>query len=294
MTELVQTDSSQEVAAEETTNDGLIDLGADLDAPAVEAAPVDDESLPAGATEARTTDKDAPERPAEIPNNIGDVDVDSLPAQLQPLAKQLKGRFTQGMQALAGHRRELEAQQQERLEERVNRLETPPQEEPDPLSSLRSTLDQDEQRSLDVISEVSKMTVGKELEAQTEKVAQLTEFVRRIALHLANGATQTANTAASQAREKYPDIDNFADQVNALTGVQNRVTGLNYTPTEAYELIHGISAQQSAQLKEQEDNVRRTATGSLTPPSPVSADSEQGALSEEQLASELRKLGLTP
>jgi hypothetical protein len=295
MTELVQTDSTEDVAADLGEDTGAIELGADLEAPAYEAPPGEETSQdPASTPPGRTTEKDASERPVEIPKQIGDVDVDSLPAELQPLAKQLKGSHTRGMQALAEQRRAAEAQDQQRLEERVNRLESPSPEESDPLTALRATLNVDEQRSLDVISEVSKMTVGKQVEEQTAKVDQLTEAVKRIAMHMIQGASTNASSAADQARAKYPDIDDYATQVNALVNVQNPATRQNYSLTEAYELIKGISAETSQNLQQEEETVRRAAAASTMPPSSVAADSDQGTLSENELAAKLKSLGMTP
>ena len=117
MTELVQTDSTEDVAADLGEDTGAIELGADLEAPASEAPPGEEPTeTSADASGGRTTEKDAKERPVEIPKKIGDVDVDSLPADLQPLAKQLKGAHTRGMQDLAEQRRQQEAQVDHRLQ----------------------------------------------------------------------------------------------------------------------------------------------------------------------------------
>lgn len=295
MTELVQTDSTEDVAADLGEDTGAIELGADLEAPAYVAPPGEEPAeTPADASGGRTTDKDARDQPVEIAKKIGSVNVESLPEELQPLGKQLQAAHTRGMQELAEMRREVEAQNQRRLEERVNRLEQPPSEDSDPLTALRSTLNAEEQRSLDVISEVSKMTVGKQVEEQTAKVDQLTEAVKRIAMHLVSGVASTATSAAEQARAKYPDIDDYATQVNALSQVPNPATGQNYSLTEAYELIRGIAAQTSQNLQQEEESVRTAAAASSARPSAVAAESDQGTLTETELAEKLKALGMSP
>ncbi len=296
MTEAVQMDSSEDSGTtEETADSEVIDLGADLESPS--EAPTIEGSVSSDSTSAgRATTAGAPDRPASI--DI-DADLESIPEALRPMARQLKGSYTQKSQEVAAQRRQNETLQQRlqmaTLQNQQNDLSarvdaTSPEE--DPFAAVRARLGPDEQGALDIMREVVKTDVGQRVETQGQQVEQLTNAVRQLAVHIVQQSTQAQNTAAQDARRQYPDIDQYQAQVNALTAVPNPATRKNYTPAEAYELLTGISGQKSAQLQAGQKRVRRNAAGNASSTPSVAADNGSGALSEAELASKLEALGL--
>jgi hypothetical protein len=296
MTEAVQMDSSEDSGTtEETADSEVIDLGADLESPS--EAPTIEGSVSSDSTSVRrATTAGAPDRPASI--DI-DADLESIPEALRPMARQLKGSYTQKSQEVATQRRQNETLQQRlqmaTLQNQQNDLSarvdaTSPEE--DPFAAVRARLGPDEQGALDIMREVVKTDVGQRVETQGQQVEQLTNAVRQLAVHIVQQSTQAQNTAAQDARRQYPNIDQYQAQVNALTAVPNPATRKNYTPAEAYELLTGISGQKSAQLQAGQKRVRRNAAGNASSTPSVAADNGSGALSEAELASKLEALGL--
>lgn len=296
MTEAVQMDSSEDSGTtEETADSEVIDLGADLESPS--EAPTIEGSVSSDSTSAeRATTAGAPDRPASI--DI-DADLESIPEALRPMARQLKGSYTQKSQEVATQRRQNETLQQRlqlaTLQNQQNdlsaRVDASSPEE-DPFAAVRARLGPDEQGALDIMREVVKTDVGQRVETQGQQVEQLTNAVRQLAVHIVQQSTQAQNTAAQDARRQYPNIDQYQAQVNALTAVPNPATRKNYTPAEAYELLTGISGQKSAQLQAGQRKVRRNAAGNASSTPSVAADNGSGALSETELASKLAALGL--
>ena len=296
MTEAVQMDSSDDSGTtEETADSEVIDLGADLESPS--EAPTIEGSVSSDSTSAgRATTAGAPDRPASI--DI-DADLESIPEALRPMARQLKGSYTQKSQEVATQRRENEGLQQRlqmaTLQNQQNDLSarvdaTSPEE--DPFAGVRARLGPEEQGALDIMREVVKTDVGQRVETQGQQVEQLTNAVRQLAVHIVQQSAQAQNTAAQDARRQYPDIDQYQAQVSALTAVPNPATRKNYTPAEAYELLTGIAGQKSAQLQAGQKRVRRNAAGNASSTPSVAADNGSGALSETELASKLAALGL--
>jgi hypothetical protein len=296
MTEAVQMDSSEDSGTtEETADSEVIDLGADLESPS--EAPTIEGSVSSDSTSVRrATTAGAPDRPASI--DI-DADLESIPEALRPMARQLKGSYTQKSQEVATQRRQNETLQQRlqlaTLQNQQNdlsaRVDASSPEE-DPFAAVRARLGPDEQGALDIMREVVKTDVGQRVETQGQQVEQLTNAVRQLAVHIVQQSTQAQNTAAQDARRQYPNIDQYQAQVNALTAVPNPATRKNYTPAEAYELLTGISGQKSAQLQAGQKRVRRNAAGNASSTPSVAADNGSGALSEAELASKLEALGL--
>jgi hypothetical protein len=296
MTEAVQMDSSDDSGTtEETADSEVIDLGADLESPS-EAPAIESSVLPDSTATGRATTAGAPDRPASI--GI-DADLESIPEALRPMARQLKGSYTQKSQEVATQRRENEGLQQRlqmaTLQNQQNDLSarvdaTSPEE--DPFAGVRARLGPEEQGALDIMREVVKTDVGQRVETQGQQVEQLTNAVRQLAVHIVQQSAQAQNTAAQDARRQYPDIDQYQAQVSALTAVPNPATRKNYTPAEAYELLTGIAGQKSAQLQAGQKRVRRNAAGNASSTPSVAADNGSGALSETELASKLAALGL--
>jgi hypothetical protein len=116
--------------------------------------------------------------------------------------------------------------------------------------------------------------------------------IKALAVHLLQNRANESNEAAQAARERYPDIDAYAAQVNALSSVQNPATQRPYTPTEAYELIRGIAAQKSADLSASDQLVRAGAASQTTPASPVPVSPTGGSeLSTGEVMDGLKQLG---
>ena len=188
MTEAVQMDSSEDSGTtEETADSEVIDLGADLESPS--EAPTIEGSVSSDSTSAgRATTAGAPDRPASI--DI-DADLESIPEALRPMARQLKGSYTQKSQEVAAQRRQNETLQQRlqmaTLQNQQNDLSarvdaTSPEE--DPFAAVRARLGPDEQGALDIMREVVKTDVGQRVETQGQQVEQLTNAVRQLAVHI--------------------------------------------------------------------------------------------------------------
>ena len=296
MTEVVQTDSTEEEGATESTiDDGVIDLGADLEGD-IEAPTIDPIEESDSSPEARAPATDATKDALRTPST--QEEVESLPEQMRPMARRLLADHTQKTQAAAQLTRDVASLSQQ------NRLQALAQQqgargdavngdaEADPFAAVRARLAPEEQGALDIMREVVRADVGQTLTTQGQQVEQLTNAVRQLAVHIVGQATNSRNSEATAAREQYPDIDQYQPQINALTPVTNPATQKNYTVTEAYELLTGISGQKSASLRATEGNVRRTAATKTSSIPSVAADSDSGALSEAALAQKLAALGL--
>ena len=286
MTEVVQQDSTGEVAPTESDLDsGVIELGSDLEDASSEAPPAVETAQESTEPERATT--------PDVPDRVSlDTDLQSIPEALRPLAQQLKADYTRKTQGVANQGRELEArvrQSEDRLTERVDRLAQP---NDDPFESVRSRLQPEEAGALDIMREVVQMETGSTVEQQGQQISLLTNAVKQLATHLIASGVREQNSAATQAREKYPDIDQYTAQVNALSAVPNPATGRNYSPTEAYELVRGIAQQRSTELAEGSRTTRAAAARSTTPTSPVAAESDSGVLSDAELATRLQQIGL--
>ena len=200
--------------------------------------------------------------------------------------------YTRKSQANAEARKANEATAA-RLQALEARFNAPPaQQAQDPLAALRATLTEEESRALDLVQTLNQHTMGSRLETYEQRQAQSENVIKALAVHLLQNRANESNEAAQAARERYPDIDAYAAQVNALSSVQNPATQRPYTPTEAYELIRGIAAQKSADLSASDQLVRAGAASQTTPASPVPVSPTGGSeLSTGEVMDGLKQLG---
>jgi len=289
MTESTTSDSTaSEAGAPAAADDDQFDLAADLDEaigtePEPSPQPADNGAGPAA----------APQRaPDAVPAQQADLDqID--PNSATERERNLLADYTRKSQHNAEVRRALEAQQG-RLDQREARLSARPEPDPnttDPLSALRATLNEGEQRALDVVQAINEATMGKQLEGFGSRFETVENVVRALATQLIQERTRSANTQADEARAVYPDIDAYADQVNALTAVTNPATKAHYTPQEAYELVRGISASRSAELNQSDTAARVEAAVATQGNSSIPVSDPGGEYSTNQVLTELKKLG---
>ena len=159
----------------------------------------------------------------------------------------------------------------------------------DPLTTLRASLSEDEGRALDIVQEINRLTTGDKLSGMDKRFETVEGVVKQLAAALISTRAQEASTVAQEARTMYPDIDQYAAQVKALSSVPNPATGNNYTPVEAYELVTGRAQQKSAALNGQHETTRNA--NATRPASSVPATPSGGELSDNQLIAGMQELG---
>lgn len=283
MTEL--TDSGHDAGAPAAEpEEEFVDLAADLDED-LSAEP------PPPAPDNRAEPSPSPAAPANGQRPIPNLD-QLDPNQASEREKHLLADYTRKTQGIADTRRSQEDQQRrmDQLESRLN-SQLAPAHTDDPLAPLRATLNEDEERALDVIQELNKRTLGSQLDQIQQRSGQMETVVKALATHILHSRTEAANSQAAEARELYPDIDAYQEQVSALTAVTNPATTQPYTPSEAYRLIRGIAAERSAQLSASDATVRRGAAATTTPASAVPATPAGGELTTGEVVDGLKQLG---
>lgn len=310
MTETVHAEPTADAGpAEAVDTEDVVDLGADLEGPTVEpqaetpSDPTTAEQAPSSA-EAAPGDQEQTPITQEQVEDLGTLSVDRLPKELQPFGQHILNLHRAKVSQLTERTRELEGQTQE---QRLQALEaqgqqqqqTGTQEEADPLAELRATLPPAEQQALDTIglvaTKVADAKYGGQLTEMSTQVQQLTDVVQKLGMHIVQSAAAQAQQSVAEVRQQFPDIDQYQSQINALQTVQNPATGQNYTMAEAYQTITGKAAQISQQLTAEDAAVRRAPTTlTPTPAATVDADTDEGALTEAQLAAKIKAIGLTP
>jgi len=287
--EAIPSDSGPETGttATESADDSGFDLGLDLDE---DLSPPERSAPAAPSPSPRTPEPEAPAQSLDLDT----VEVDKLPPELQKMARELKGDYTRKRQGDAEQARQVQAlKEQLETRERVHAdsLVAGKQGEDDPFAALRSTLTEDEARGLDIVDQIVAAKHGKTVEDLGSRLDQQQTLIQKLALAVVQQAAGSANSAAAAARQQYPDIDQYKDQVNALVAVPNPATGQNYTVTEAYELITGKAQARSNDLAAADLNTRTASARATTATSTAAADPGLGELNPTQLTQGLKDLG---
>ena len=178
---------------------------------------------------------EAPSAPKQESSTTQEIDLDTLdpstlPADDQPLAKRLQADYTRKRQAdaAAAEERTVRLDQLERrLNQRVDLLAKGEQPNAtDELSDIRSRLNEDESRAIDVIDQIDQARNGKFREETSQKFDQMTQIIQKLVQMNLGQMGQQAQTEVASLREQYPDIDQFKPQTDALMTVQNPATAM--------------------------------------------------------------------
>jgi len=293
MTERASDSDGSEVGLSAAADEEVVEIGSDLDEDMSHDEPTPRQADNSAGPTTAPVATDEPRPPAQ---QAPSADLDNLdPNTATDREKHLLADYTRKSQANAEARKanEATAARLEALEARLTAQQAaPPAQAQDPLAALRATLTEEESRALDLVQTLNQHTMGSRLETYEQRQAQSENVIKALAVHLLQNRANESNEAAQSAREKYPDIDAYAAQVNALSAVQNPATQRPYTPTEAYELIRGIAAQKSADLSASDQLVRAGAASQTTPASPVPVSPTGGSeLSTGEVMDGLKQLG---
>jgi hypothetical protein len=295
MSEAIPSDSDSGTGTTSADSaDESFDLGGDLD-----------EDLSSPELPALTDSSPAPRTTESVvPGQTADLDtteIDKLPPELRPIARELKGDYTRKRQTDAEAARSVQAfgQQVTAREQQVTAREqammdraTPGSaDEDDPFAGIRSGLTEDEARGLDIVDQVVQLKHGKAVESLEARVNAQNQLLQKLTVAMLRQAAAGANQTAAEARQQYPDIDQYKEQVNALTAVVNPATTQRYTPTEAYELVTGRAQVASNNLALSDLGTRTASARSTTATSTAAADSGTGELNSNELSQGLKSLG---
>ena len=186
---------------------------------------------------------------------------------------------------------QLQRSQQAETEWR-DRIETlaAPAPEQTPLESQMEMMTAEQREGVNVVNDIVQSRVGD----LPETVAQLKELVTQM-YQTQNSSTQQAMVQqVADARSAHGnDIDNWADQIGALVGQTNPLTGSSYTVRESYELLSGKAAQDAESARQTDRNVRSSHQAAATSPTGTPVVSHEGLadLSRAEGRAELEALG---
>ena len=291
MSEAIPSDSDSGTGTTSADSaDESFDLGGDLDEDlSSPELPALTDSSPAP----RTTESGVP-----APNvDLETTEIDKLPPEVQPIARELKGDYTRKRQTDAEVARSVQAREQQvtaREQALMNRAvaaNSTSADEDDPFAGIRSPLTEDEARGLVIVDQVVHLKHGKAVEDLRAQFDGQQKAIQTLTVALLRQAAAGANQTAAEARQQYPDIDQYKDQVNALTAVVNPATTQRYTPTEAYELVTGRAQVASNNLALSDLGTRTASARSTTGTSTAAADSGIGELNSTELSQGLKSLG---
>tara|TARA_R100000808_G_scaffold14341_1_gene33934 strand:+ start:6592 stop:7446 length:855 start_codon:yes stop_codon:yes gene_type:complete len=252
-------------------------------------------------TDGSVDSPEEPSAPENGPSPTQEIDLDTLdpstlPEEHQSLAKQLQADYTRKRQADAQAANERTArldQLEQRLNERVDLLAKGEQpQNSDPLSDLRSRLNEEESRAIDVIDQIDQARNGQFREETSKKFDQMTQIIHRLVKMNLSQMGQQAQAEADDLRQQYPDIDRFKPQTDALMGVENPATGQRYTRAEAYRTLTGLAAAESKQLDQQDQKARRQPN--VQRPANVIAAADGAAINDSELSAAMQSLGFGP
>ena len=291
MSEAIPSDSDSGTGTTSADSaDESFDLGGDLDEDlSSPELPALTDSSPAP----RTTESGVP-----APNvDLETTEIDKLPPEVQPIARELKGDYTRKRQTDAEVARSVQAREQQvtaREQALMNRAvaaNSTSADEDDPFAGIRSTLTEDEARGLDIVDQVVQLKHGKAVDDLRAQFDSQQKAIQTLTVAMLRQAAAGANQTAAEARQQYPDIDQYKAQINALTAVVNPATTQRYTPTEAYELVTGRAQVASNNLALSDLGTRTASARSTTGTSTAAADSGIGELNSTELSQGLKSLG---
>ena len=148
---------------------------------------------------------------------------------------------------------------------------------PDPqqtaLEAQMDAMTPEQREGVNVVNEIVQSQVGD----LPQTVAQLQELVQQM-YQTQNTSTQQAMVQqVAEARSAHGnDIDNWADQIGALVGQQNPLTGSTYTVKESYELLSGKAAKDAESARQTDRNVRSSHQAAATSPTGTPVVSHEG------------------
>lgn len=269
----------------EPAGESSFDFGGDLTGDTSSEA----ESVPQGSSstfDAKSVTNWAAQDKSEVPEQYHTV-IDA--------AKSQQADYTRKTQDLADQRRQFEQQMQQQnqliqsLQQQANQPRQ--QETEDPYQDLRDRLGPDESSAIDVVRQIFK-TESKNIEDRLAKIDQLEQGYSSLLQQQNAGRLRSAAEQLQQARDKYGDrLDQYASGIKGLIASNNPETNANYTITEAFELLSGEKANQAAQMRQTDQNVRRASKKQASSGASVTVANEGAPLSDAELVAELRNLG---
>jgi len=221
------------------------------------------------------------------------ADPATVPEQYQPLlplAKNMQAQFTRTQQDLADQRHQL-AQERQEWSSRIQQMASPPPP-PSPIDQMRQNVSEEEARGIDAVQQIVQHQVGAHINGLTQQVQQLQSELSHANSYVQNQQTAYIGQQVQEARDTYgPDLDRYTDQIVATTKISNPNTGQPYSVKEAYELHAGVTAQNAADLRQQDTQAKRSSKRAVRQTQGVDASEESGSLSDNEVLSGLNSLG---
>ena len=281
MSEILDLDSSSDDAAPESSaSEDSLEL---LTETTSSSAPSED----AGYSDSGTSDFD----PGQT--DWLRADLQSVPEQYQPLiplAKNLQAQFTRTQQDLVDQRNQL-AQERQEWTSRIQQMAAPPAPL-GPIDQMRQNASEDEVRGIDAVQQIVHDQVGGHISGLTQQVQALQTQLVHANSYVQNQQTAYIGQQVQEARDQYgPDLDRYTDQIVATTRIANPNTGQPYSVREAYELHAGVTAQNAADLRDQDSQAKRSSKRAVRQTQGVDASEESGSLSDNEVLSGLTNLG---
>ena len=293
MTQEVAASEELDVSSATESADESFDLGADLETPDV-ASEDDEEEQPSAETAAPDPTNGSAEREAT------NEEIDLLradPATLTPREKaaqtqlrQRQGEMTRAQQQSQTRAEQLQTQLNN-LQQQYNALAAGQQQgadATDPIEQLKSSVDEDTAKGLDVVDEVINHRVGGRVDTLEKSNAELTQTVKQLAAMVLKGQVSAGQKELQGAIDAYSkeELQKFAVPIKALRTSVNPVTGKNYSIGEAYEILSGKAASTAANMAAAEQKVTTTTRKRTEQPPAVEAgeDSTESLSANEAIA----------
>lgn len=241
------------------------------------------------------------------------LDINKLPKEYQPLARQAKkmqASFTRAQQAVREKERLLDSnltqmQQLQRMAPQTQQGQ--PAVPPSEVQQLQSFLSeygftpevagyQEYALVAKMIQDARKQDQG-QISQLVQVVQQLYNAQQQVTGHIQQTQVQPYNEQFQAALDAGHDADDIRQYAGVLTTmvdqVVNPATGKPHTIQSAYELVSGRAAARSAEMQGQAASAKRNARTRTSIPTNGAASASNGSMTDAELKSELRKLGFT-
>ena len=242
------------------------------------------------------------------------LDINKLPKEYQPLARQAKkmqASFTRAQQPVRDKEKFLDSQiaqlqQLQRMAPQTQQSQTPgPQSEVQQLQTFLGNYGlTPETAGYQEYALVAKMThdaqapLMQQIGQLTQIVQQLYQANQQVTGHIQQTQVQPYNAQFEAAVSAGHDPDEIRQYAQALIPlvdqIENPATpGKMHTIQSAYELVSGKAAQRSAEMQSQSRNARTNARNRTSIPPNGASSASNGAMTDAELQAELKKLGFS-
>ena len=252
---------------------------------------------------------DAPENSDASPFDPDNVDwlrvnPDDVPEQYKPLtgvARNMQSQFTRTQQDLRDRERAASAaeQQAQSNQAQIQNLQAQLAAYQQPAQATQAdqwmqNLNEEEQRGIGIVDwrvdgkvDAAVSPLLQRVEALEQQTATATGYIQKEGQRFYQ--QQIAEAEAAYSPEQ---VDQYRPLILANVREVNPATGQQFTVKEVLDLFSGASAAEAAEVRQNDEAVRRTSKSrARTSSSATPASDDSGPLSEGELMSEMGKLG---